>query len=152
MMRFNPSSYADVVSVYGEAAETEESSSGLPPAAVTAISAVTTALFGGSTREKYEKKLANLETWKAAYERANSQFVKNALAAKIRSLQGEIAALEETAAEERSAERNTQLLKWSGIVLMGGFGLLGITAAFLMIRKAGTEKAKQKQIKTGVAE
>jgi hypothetical protein len=152
MSDFRPSTYGDIAGVYGEAGtdvDLDSDEQGQSPSELLEqyAPAISTLLFGGETREKYEQKLANLESWKQAYAQASSQWVKNALAMKIRNLKGQIKALEEVAGEERSAVRSTQILKWSGITLLAGFGLLGITSAFLMVQKASTEKAKRAQLK-----
>ena len=151
MTTFQPSDYGDVSSVYGEAdtAPSEQTTAEILEEWSPVLSDL---LFGADTREQYAKKKANLESWKQAYSQATSQLTKNIIAMKIRNLEGEVAALEEIAGEERAAARSTQILKWSGIALLGGFGLLGLTSAFLMIRKAGTEKARQKQLKMVVVE
>ena len=102
--------------------------------------AVSQVLFGSDPREQYEKKKANLKTFKLMYANANNNLLRGVYAAKIRNLQGEIKALEERVGEERSAVALTQTGKVGGIFALVAGGAAALMVANYFRQKAKTEK------------
>ena len=141
MPLFIPSNREIVEQVYG-AAEAEEAESTTSTADILAeyAPAVSSLLFSGDPRVKYEKKKASLQNYIRMYERAPNKLLKNLYASKINSLQAEIKALGEQAGEERAAVALTQTGKISGILLLGAGVVTTLMVGNYFYQKSKTEK------------
>ena len=141
-MRFNPSRYSD----YGSddsSASTSDTSELLEEYAP-AISAL---LFGGDPREKYEKKKANLQTYKELYNKTPSAALRAVYLTKIRSLEAELVALEEIVGEERAGVITTQAGKVGGTFMLVAGGVAALLIANYFRQKSRTEKLQQQALR-----
>ena len=146
MAAFLPSTRADLADAYGDTTlpSSDESYSQMLQQYAPALSSI---LFGGDPREKYEQKKAALANFTQLYNGASSQVLKNLYGMKIRVLQGEIEALEEMAGEERRAGMFTQGTKLGGILLLVGGSVATVMVANYFWQKSKTEKLQQGKLK-----
>ena len=144
MTRFQPSTYGDVVSLYG-APEEEEERSGAETLEEFAP-AISQLLFGADSRQQYGKKKAQLENYTRLYNSSPNAFLRGLYANKIRTLQGELRALGEEAEEERAAVAITQTGKIGGVILLVAGTITVVLIGNYVRQKTKTEKLTRRAL------
>ena len=140
-MQFQPSSYSD----YGKAEEGE----GQSPSAVLEeyAPAISALLFGGDPRQQYEKKRAQIKTYKELYNKTANSALRSVYAMKIRNLEAELVALGEIASEERAAVVTTQAGKVGGAFMLIAGGVAALMLTNYLRQKSKTEKLQQRVLR-----
>jgi hypothetical protein len=148
-MKFHPSDYGDINSAYGEGADVASGEGDSSGAAAQALEqyapAISALIFGGNPREQYEKKKAQLASYKSMYNSAPNSFLRGIYATKIRSLEAEVKALEELAGEDRAAVLLTQSGKVGGTFMLIAGGVAALMFGNYFRQKSKTEKWKRRQ-------
>lgn len=137
-MQFQPSPYSD----YGEGEDPAPSA--VLEEYAPAISAL---LFGGDPRQQYEKKKAQVKTYKEMYNKTTNSALRSIYAMKISNLEGELIALDEISGEERAGVITTQAGKIGGTFMVVAGGVAALMIANYFRQKSKTEKLQQQALR-----